>query len=109
MQISGQIPGAQTYDSAQRGLPLVDELKELVLYRDLLRQLIARNLKMRYKRSALGIIWTMIHPLMMMVVLTLAFSHIWRATLPHFSVYVLAGLILWNFFSQTTNSAAEIC
>ena len=68
-------------------------------------QLIARNIKTRYKRSALGIVWTMIHPLMMMIVLTLAFSSVFRVAVPHFAVYVLSGLLLWNFFSQTTNSA----
>lgn len=93
------------YDSADRGLPLVEEFKELVRYRELLWQLIVRNLKTRYKRSALGMVWTMIHPLMMMVVLTIAFSHVFRITLPNFSTYVLSGLLLWNFFSQTTNSA----
>ncbi len=93
------------YDSADRGSPMVEEFKELIRYRDLLRQLIARNIKTRYKRSALGMFWTMIHPLMMMVVLTLAFSNIFRFSIPNFAVYVLSGLLLWNFFSQTTNSA----
>lgn len=93
------------YDSADRGSPMVEEFRELVRYRDLLHQLIARNIKTRYKRSALGMLWTMIHPLMMMVVLTLAFSSLFRFSVPHFSVYVLSGLLLWNFFSQTTNSA----
>lgn len=84
---------------------MIEEFRELVRYRDLLRQLIARNLKTRYKRSALGMVWTMLHPLMMMVVLTLAFSSIFRFSVPNFAVYVLSGLLLWNFFSQTTNSA----
>jgi ABC-2 type transport system permease protein len=93
------------YDSANRGWPLIDEVRELLRYRNLLWQLILRNIKTRYKRSVLGIVWTMVHPLMMMIVLTLAFSHVWRITLPNYSVYVLSGLLLWNFFSQTTNSA----
>lgn len=93
------------YDSAERRLAFIDEGRELLRYRDLLWQLIARNIKTRYKRSVLGIIWTMIHPIMMMIVLTLAFSHVWQVKLPDFSVYVLSGLLLWNFFSQTTNSA----
>ena len=93
------------YDSAESGVPFIEEFKELVRYRNLLWQLILRNIRTRYKRSALGMIWTMVHPLMMMVVLTLAFSNVWRITLPHFAVYVLSGLLLWNFFSQTTNSA----
>jgi ABC-type polysaccharide/polyol phosphate export permease len=84
---------------------MIEEFRELIRYRDLLRQLIARNLKTRYKRSALGMVWTMLHPLMMMVVLTLAFSSIFRFSVPNFAVYVLSGLLLWNFFSQTTNSA----
>lgn len=95
----------EIYDSSDRKLILLDEVRELVRYRDLLFQLISRNLKTRYKRSVLGIVWTMVHPLMMMIVLTLAFSHVWRIELPNFSVYVLSGLLLWNFFSQTTNSA----
>ncbi len=84
---------------------MIEEFRELIRYRDLLRQLIIRNIKTRYKRSALGMVWTMIHPLMMMVVLTLAFSNVFRFDLPNFAVYVLSGLLLWNFFSQTTNSA----
>lgn len=84
---------------------MIEEFRELVRYRDLLRQLITRNLKTRYKRSALGMVWTMLHPLMMMVVLTLAFSSIFHFSVPNFAVYVLSGLLLWNFFSQTTNSA----
>ena len=93
------------YDSAERKWPIVYEFTELVRYRELLYQLISRNIKTRYKRSALGIVWTMVHPLMMMVVLTLAFANVWKISVPNFSVYVLSGLLLWNFFSQTTNSA----
>ena len=93
------------YDSAERKWPIVYEFTELVRYRELLYQLIARNIKTRYKRSALGIVWTMVHPLMMMVVLTLAFANVWKISVPNFAVYVLSGLLLWNFFSQTTNSA----
>lgn len=96
---------ALIYDSAERKWPIVHEAKELIRYRDLMFQLISRNIKTRYKRSALGIVWTMLHPLMMMVVLTLAFSTVFRVAVPHFAVYVLSGLLLWNFFSQTTNSA----
>jgi homopolymeric O-antigen transport system permease protein len=96
---------ALIYDSAERKWPIVHEATELIRYRDLMLQLISRNIKTRYKRSALGIVWTMLHPLMMMVVLTLAFASVFRVAVPHFAVYVLSGLLLWNFFSQTTNSA----
>lgn len=93
------------YDSADRGLPIIEEFKDLVRYRHLILLLVARNIKTRYKRSALGMVWTMIHPIMMMIVLTLAFSNVFRFSVANFAVYVLTGLLLWNFFSQTTNSA----
>lgn len=93
------------YDSAQRRAPLLDELRELWRYRDLLRQLIARNIKTRYKRSVLGILWTLLNPLLMMIVLTLVFSNVFRFNAVNYPVYAFCGLILWNFFAQTTTGA----
>ncbi len=93
------------YDSAERRLPLVEEFRELARYRDLLVQLIARNIKTRYKRSALGILWTMLNPLLMMLVLTFVFSEVFRFQTKHYAAYALAGLSLWNFFAQTTTGA----
>jgi ABC-type polysaccharide/polyol phosphate export permease len=94
-----------TYDSALLGNPAVSEVKDLWQYRDLLWQLIVRNIKTRYKRSALGILWTMLNPLLMMLVLTFVFSNIFRFQQPHYAAYALAGLALWNFFAQTTTGA----
>jgi ABC-2 type transport system permease protein len=95
------------YDSARRGIPFIEEFKELARYRDLVKHLIARNIKTRYKRSALGILWTMLNPLLMMIVLTFVFSEIFRASIVSrsYSAYALAGLLLWNFFAQTTTGA----
>ncbi len=93
------------YDSAQRNSPVIEEFQELIRYRDLLTQLIARNIKTRYKRSVLGIMWTMLSPLMMMMVLTFVFSEVFRFSTQHYAAYALAGLTLWNFFAQTTAGA----
>jgi ABC-type polysaccharide/polyol phosphate export permease len=90
------------YDSARRGPPALEELQEVVRYWDLVVQLVRRNLTSRYKRSALGIAWTMLNPLMNMAILALVFSQIFRFALENYIVYLLAGLIFWNFFSQTT-------
>lgn len=98
-------PNPLIYDSAQRSLPVVEELRDLVRYRDLLAQLIARNIKIRYKRSVLGVLWTMINPLMMTVILTLVFSELFRFAVPLYAIYVLSGMLLWSFFSQTTAAA----
>jgi len=93
------------YDSARHQTPVFDELQEIVHYRELLAKLISRNIKTRYKRSVLGIAWTMLNPLMMMIVMTLVFSNIFRTNLEHYPVYLLSGLVFWNFFAQTTSSA----
>ena len=93
------------YDSAQRRTPFLAGLQELWRYRDLLRQLVARNIKTRYKRSVLGICWTLLNPLLMMTVLTLVFSHVFRFQTLNYPVYALCGLVLWNFFAQTTTGA----
>ena len=75
-------------------------VRELYRYRDLIKTLVARDLKVRYRRSAIGFLWTMLHPLITMLVLTFVFSHLFRANLPNFPVYALTGIVLWNFFSQ---------
>jgi ABC-2 type transport system permease protein len=99
--------GEVIYDSARRPPPFWEEWIALWAYRDLVRQLVARDIKVRYKRSALGVAWSMLNPLLMMVVLTLVFSHLFRWNLPNYPVYLLAGTTLWNFFAQTTTLATQ--
>lgn len=84
---------------------MFEEIREAWRYRDLLTQLVSRNIKVRYKRSVLGIAWTMLNPLLIMAILTLVFSNLFRVTLEHYSVYLLSALVIWNFFSQTTTMA----
>jgi ABC-type polysaccharide/polyol phosphate export permease len=80
---------------------MLSELRELVRYGDLLKLFVARITKNRYKRSALGVVWTLLNPLLSMLVLTVAFSTVF-ATTARYPVYLLCGLVCWNFFSQTT-------
>lgn len=75
------------------------------LHRDLLLLLVARNIKNRYKRSALGLAWTMLNPLLTMVVLSLVFSNLFAPAVNHYPVYLLSGLVLWNFVAQSTTAA----
>ena len=96
---------AEVYDSAQRPPPFWEELVAAWRYRDLVVQLVARDLKVRYKGSAFGVAWTMLNPLMMMVVLTIVFSHFFSPDLPNYPVYMLSGFILWTFFSFSTTAA----
>lgn len=94
------------YNSAERGHPALEELREAYNYRYLIRQLVRRDILTRYKRSTLGVVWTLLNPLGMMLVLTFAFSQIFRfATVNGYPAFVLSGLLAWNFFSQTTTAA----
>ena len=90
------------YDSLHIRSPLVGELIELIRYRDLLQLMVSNLTKIRYKRSKLGIIWSLLNPLLNMVVMSLAFSSFFRTSLERYPVYVLSGLIFWQFFLQTT-------
>ena len=80
-------------------------MSQLIQRRDLVLALVARELKVRYRRSAIGFAWTMLQPLVTMLVLTLVFSSIFRFDVVNYPVYVLSGLLFWNFFSQGTVSA----
>ncbi len=93
------------YDSSASISPAIDELHQAIRYRELIYQLTRRDILTRYKRSVLGIAWTMLNPLGMMLVLTFAFSKIFRfETGGSYSIYILSGLIAWNFFAQTTTA-----
>ncbi|MCI0854996.1 MAG: ABC transporter permease [Chloroflexi bacterium] len=94
------------YDSDLRPPPMIEELRGLVRYKDLVGQLISKGIKTRYKRSVLGVAWTMLHPLLTMTVLTLVFSRIFRFSNSDYALYVLSGLIAWSFFAQSTTAAA---
>ncbi len=92
------------YDSVRQGSAALEELRELLRYRDLVVQIVRRDILTRYKRSVLGVAWTMLNPLGTMLVLTIAFSKAFGTTVGYAS-YVLSGLIAWTFFAQTTNAA----
>jgi ABC-2 type transport system permease protein len=94
------------YDSKRRGSVVFEELGELFSYRYLIIQLVRRDILTRYKRSFLGVAWTMLNPLGMMLVWTIAFSQFFKsADLPSYPSFVLNGLLAWTFFSQTTTAS----
>jgi ABC-type polysaccharide/polyol phosphate export permease len=96
------------YDSSRRGLRFVEEARELWDYRHFAVELASRDIKVRYKRSALGVAWTMLSPLMTMVVFTLVFSTFQRMPIVGFPVYYLSGSIFWLFFSQVTSHVGSL-
>lgn len=99
------IVSKQNYDSQEPRHYLFDELHALLRYRSLLGELILRNLKSRYKRSFMGVAWTMINPLLTTLVLYVVFSQLFAFSVPNYPIYLLSGLVLWNFFAQSTVAA----
>lgn len=74
-------------------------------YENLLRELVARDIKVRYRRSFLGMLWTVLNPLLMMVVITIVFSTLFKQNIEHFPIYYLAGSLVFSFNSETTSNA----
>jgi ABC-type polysaccharide/polyol phosphate export permease len=94
------------YDSARRPPAVVAELAALWRYRDLVVQLVRRDVVARYKRSMLGVAWTLLNPLGLALILTAVFSGSF-ASIPAYAAYVLTGLLAWNFFAQSTQAAVR--
>jgi ABC-type polysaccharide/polyol phosphate export permease len=106
MDIKAVRKDLEIYDSALRGHPAWVEMEEVIKYRNLILQLVRRDILTRYKRSILGIAWTLLNPLGMMLVLTIAFSHILHfGDTRSYPAYVLSGLLAWTFFQQTTTAS----
>jgi len=71
-------------------------------YEFLLSQLVSRDFKTKYKRSVLGVLWSFLNPLLSMIVQYIVFSTIFKTNIPNFAVYLLIGIVFFNFFSEAT-------
>lgn len=84
-------------------------IQNLKRFRPLLNELIARDIKIKYRRSVLGVLWTLLNPLFMMIVLSVVFSNLFKFDVENFPVYLLSGQLIFNFYSEsTTNSMSAI-
>jgi lipopolysaccharide transport system permease protein len=83
-------------------MSLTAHMRELWDYRDLLYNLVVRDLKVRYKNSALGILWSLLNPLLMMLVFTFVFKVLRGSSrLPAYPAFILSGLLAWNLFASS--------
>ncbi|MGE5472463.1 MAG: ABC transporter permease [Bacteroidota bacterium] len=82
-------------------------LSELYGSRNVLLQLVSQQLILRYRRTALGYLWTLINPLLMMSVMALVFATLFKADLKVFTVFLFAGMIPWNFFSAVVTQSGS--
>lgn len=76
-------------------------------YSFLMKQLIIRDFKVKYKRSVLGIVWSILYPVLMMAVMALVFSQMFKLRMEgvNYLVYLMTGLVMYNYFSEATSSA----
>ncbi len=92
-------------NAAGRRPSVLEELRDVLAFDHLLANLVRRDLTVRYKRSVLGFFWTMLNPLLLMIILSVVFSTVFRFAIEHFEVYFLSGYLGWTFFAQTTTGA----
>ena len=78
-----------------------------IKYGFLLQQLVSRDFKVKYKRSVLGILWSLLYPILMMAVMAIVFSNVFRMSTPGVSylAYLMIGLTLFNYFNEASNLA----
>ncbi|VVB67334.1 ABC-2 type transporter [uncultured archaeon] len=86
-----------------RRLLTATHLRELSGYRELIIRLAWSDFKLRYKSSALGFFWSLLEPLLMLLVLYLIFSNLMRVQVEHYQLFLLLGIILWNFMDRGTS------
>ena len=80
-------------------------LQTFYRYRYLLFCLVDRDYKVKYRRSVLGILWSMLNPIMMMIILNAVFSRVFRADIENFPLYLMTGQLVYSFFSEASSSA----
>ena len=80
-------------------------IQNFLKFRPLLKELVTRDIKTKYRRSILGVLWTLLNPLLMMLVLSVVFSHIFKFQVENYPLYILSGQVVFNFFSESTSSA----
>ena len=80
-------------------------LSRLNRYKPLLNELVVRDMKVKYRRSFLGYVWSLLNPLMMMAIMSMVFSYMFRFDIPNYPLYLICGQTLWSFFNESTNMA----
>jgi ABC-type polysaccharide/polyol phosphate export permease len=85
---------------------VVARAQELISYRSLVRNLVMKDLKVRYKSSFLGFLWSLLNPLLMMLVYTTVFKTLLSTTIEHFEVFILVALLPWNWCARSLSGCA---
>lgn len=80
-------------------------IQNFVKFKPFLKELVSRDVKVKYRRSILGVLWTLLNPLLMMTVLSIVFSNLFKFDIENFPLYLLCGQVIFNFFNDATTNA----
>lgn len=86
---------------------MLDSMRDIWHFRDLIYNLVVRDLKVRYKHSLLGILWSLLNPLLMMLIFAVVFTVFFKQAIANFTVFFLSGLLPWNFFQLSLMAGAS--
>src|SRR2546423_12416978 len=86
---------------------MIELFRETYRFRELIWALALKELRVRYKRSALGFIWALLNPLLMMAILTVVFSNITRLPVERYAVFLISALLPWTFFAQAMSYSVD--
>ena len=84
---------------------IYEKITNFYKYKSLLSELVQRDIKIKYRRSVLGILWSFLDPLLSMIVLTIIFSTLFSKTIPNYPVYYLSGMLTYALFRGGSTAA----
>ncbi len=83
-------------------------IRDYINYRELIWNMVKTNLKLRYRSSALGFVWSLLEPLAISIVLIFVFSHVLSMRIPNYPTYLITGIMTWRFFTLTSGTMRSI-
>ncbi len=81
---------------------------ELIRFWPVVNNMVVQDLRVRYQRSMLGFLWTLLHPILMMTILSIVFSNLFKTPIKNYAVHLFAGMVPWGFLAATLNDCS-IC
>jgi ABC-2 type transport system permease protein len=99
---------AKTTRVVSARVPVGARIKEIWRTRELLHYLISTEIKVKYKNSALGILWSMVAPAMTLAIFWFVFGVVLKNAYPNFVIYLFSGLLFWNFFQTGVSTATGV-
>lgn len=105
--LSAARQASPVYDTAAPQSRAFREFRDLWRFRSLLRLMVLNQLRVRYRRSLLGIAWILLYPLLYTFILSIAFGSLLRTGVANYPVFVMVGLLVWNLYLQTTTTGVD--